>query len=67
MSLIEEINKLKEKNQQLKTLLSLGGESRVSSENFRKLVDSDDDRRKFIKRSIIFLRRNNFDGLDLGK
>ncbi len=62
----EEINKLKKKNPQLKTLLSLGGAS-AGTDKFRKLIASDEDRRKFIKNAITLLRKYNFDGLDLGK
>ena len=42
-SLYEEFNKLKRKNPQMKTLLSLGGAS-AGIEKFRKLVSSDDER-----------------------
>jgi GH18 family chitinase len=64
--LYEEFNKLKKKNPQLKTLLSLGGAS-AGIEKFRKLTGSDEDRKKFIKNTIKMLRKYNFDGLDLGK
>ena len=50
----------------MKTLLSLGGAS-AGIEKFRKLISSDDDRKKFIKNTIRTLREYNFDGLDLGK
>jgi len=63
-SLYEEINKLKRKNPQMKTLLSLGGAS-AGVEKFRKLCASDEDRKKFIKNTIEVLRKQNFDGLDL--
>jgi GH18 family chitinase len=49
----------------MKTLLSLGGAS-AGVEKFRKLISSDDDRKKFIKNTIETLRKYNFDGLDLG-
>lgn len=62
--LYEEFNKLKRKNPQMKTLLSLGGAS-AGVEKFRKLIGSDDDRKKFIKNTIETLRKYNFDGLDL--
>ena len=62
----EEFNKLKKKNPQLKTVLSLGGAS-AGIEKFRKLSTSDEDRKKFIKNTIKLLRKYNFDGLDLGK
>ena len=39
----DEFNKLKRKNPQMKTLLSLGGAS-AGIEKFRKLVSSDDER-----------------------
>ena len=48
----------------MKTLLSLGGAS-AGIEKFRKLIASDDDRKKFIKNTIRTLREYNFDGLDL--
>jgi GH18 family chitinase len=63
-SLYEEFNKLKRKNPQLKTLLSLGGAS-AGVDKFRKLCSSDEDRKKFIKSTIESLRKHNFDGLDL--
>lgn len=60
----EEFNKLKKKNPQLKTMLSLGGAS-AGVDKFRKLTSSDEDRKKFIKNTITLLRKYNFDGLDL--
>lgn len=62
--LYEQFQKLKRKNPQLKTLLSLGGAS-AGVDKFRKLCSSDDDRKKFIKNTIDILRKHNFDGLDL--
>jgi GH18 family chitinase len=63
--LYEEFNKLKKKNPQLKTLLSLGGAS-AGVDKFRKLVASEEDRKKFIKNTIVLLRKYSFDGFDLG-
>jgi chitinase len=62
--LYEQFQKLKRKNPQLKTLLSLGGAS-AGVDKFRKLCTSDDDRKTFIKNTIDILRKHNFDGLDL--
>lgn len=50
----------------MKTLLSLGGAS-AGVDKFRKLISSDEERKKFIKSTIDTLRKYNFDGLDLGK
>jgi len=60
----ERFNNLKKLNPHLKTLLSVGGRD-VSMENVVTLLSSDENRREFIETSIAFLRRTNFDGLDL--
>ena len=60
----ERFNNLKKLNPHLKTLLSIGGRD-VSMENVVTLLSSDENRREFIETSIAFLRRTNFDGLDL--
>lgn len=60
----EEFNRLKTKNRRLKTLLSLGGAT-VNSSQFRMVFESDRIRREFIRTTIKYLRKYQFDGLDL--
>lgn len=60
----EEFYQLKTKNQQMKTLLSLGGAT-VNSTQFRMVFESDRTRREFIRNTIRYLRKYRFDGLDL--
>lgn len=60
----EEFNRLKMKNRRLKTLLSLGGAT-VNSTQFRIVLETDRSRREFIRTTMRYLRKYEFDGLDL--
>ncbi|CAF3718303.1 unnamed protein product [Rotaria socialis] len=60
----EQFNALKNKNPQMKTLLSLGGAS-VNSTQFRNAFEPEKTRREFIRNTIKYLRTYKFDGLDL--
>jgi chitinase len=64
MGMYEQLNMLKHKNPQLRTLLSLGGAS-VNGSQFRSAFESDKIRREFIRNTIKYLRKYKFDGLDL--
>nr|BAS44269.1 chitinase [Aplysia kurodai] len=58
------VNKLKEDNPALKTMLSLGGWN-MGTQNWTLMVKDESSRQKFIQNAIPFLRQRNFDGLDL--
>ncbi|XP_073984929.1 acidic mammalian chitinase-like [Rhodnius prolixus] len=60
----KDFNSLKEKNVNLKTLISLGGTSEGSA-RFSKMVESEEKINYFIKSAIEFLRKYNFDGINL--
>jgi chitinase len=64
MSMYEQLNMLKHRNPQMKTLLSLGGAS-VNATQFRITFEPDKTRREFIRNTIKYLRKYKFDGLDL--
>ena len=55
---------LKEQNPDLKVILSVGGWN-MGSAPFTKMVASAFNRNDFIQHAIGFLRKYNFDGLDL--
>ena len=55
---------LKKKNPSLKFLLAIGG-WRVGSEPFTAMVGSEENRKSFIRNAIKYLRKHNFDGLDM--
>ncbi|XP_030741986.2 oviduct-specific glycoprotein [Echinops telfairi] len=59
-----EFNRLKERNQRLKTLLSVGGWD-FGTERFTTMLSTATRRGKFIESVISLLRTYNFDGLDL--
>ncbi|XP_060071116.1 uncharacterized protein LOC132551031 [Ylistrum balloti] len=63
-TLYEEINKLKLTNPSLKTMIAVGGWNQESIE-WSDLVSKTNKMNKFIVKSIPFIRRHGFDGLDL--
>uniref|UniRef100_A0A8C5ZD59 Oviduct-specific glycoprotein n=1 Tax=Marmota marmota marmota TaxID=9994 RepID=A0A8C5ZD59_MARMA len=62
--LYPQFNKLKERNRELKTLLSIGGWN-FGTLRFTSMLHTFDNREKFINSAISLLRTHNFDGLDL--
>ena len=54
---------LKKYNNQLKTMIAIGGWNE-GSKRFSKLVANNDLRSNFIKSVLKFLREHNFDGID---
>ncbi|XP_035825783.1 chitotriosidase-1-like [Aplysia californica] len=58
------VNNQKQKNPALKTMLSLGGWN-MGTETWTLMVQDESSRQKFIQNAIPFLRKRNFDGLDL--
>ncbi|KAM5160753.1 oviduct-specific glycoprotein [Callospermophilus lateralis] len=62
--LYPQFNKLKERNRELKTLLSIGGWN-FGTLRFTSMLHSFSNREKFINSAISLLRAHNFDGLDL--
>ncbi|XP_060057870.1 oviduct-specific glycoprotein isoform X1 [Erinaceus europaeus] len=63
-TLYPEFNKLKEKNKELKTLLSIGGWN-FGTTRFTTMLSAQDTREIFIDSAIKLLRKYDFDGLDL--
>nr|KAF6304869.1 oviductal glycoprotein 1 [Pipistrellus kuhlii] len=62
--LYPEFNKLKERNPELKTLLSVGGWN-FGTARFTAMLSTPGTREKFISSAVSFLRTHGFDGLDL--
>ena len=59
-----DINKLKETNTDLKTLLSIGG-ANAGSAKFKDIVRNEDSIRTFTRNAIIYMRDRKFDGIDI--
>lgn len=62
--LYERVIDLKKKNPSLKVLLAVGGWS-FGTQRFKEMASNSYNRRLFIFSSLNFLRRRNFDGLDI--
>jgi chitinase len=61
----EEFNNLKKVNPSLRTLLAVGGWN-MGSKLFSDMAINETNRQIFIRSAVLYLRRWNFDGLDLG-
>lgn len=58
------LTSLKTKHPHLKVLLAIGGWNEGST-NYSHLASLPDKRRRFVKQSLEFIQKHNFDGLDL--
>ena len=58
------MNGIKQTNPGLKTLLAIGGWN-FPITDMVKVLENTDSRRRFIFQAITYLRKHNFDGLDL--
>jgi chitinase len=59
------VTALKQKNPNLKVLISIGGGREDGSHRFSTLITSAIRRRDFIRSVVTFLKQFNFDGVDL--
>merc|ERR1712168_1060900 len=57
-------NNLKQRNPNMKTLIGVGGWN-FGTEKMTAMLATEANRQEFVQTSIEFLRRRNFDGLDL--
>ncbi|XP_067387583.1 chitotriosidase-1-like [Emydura macquarii macquarii] len=64
VTLYEAFTGLKARNQNLKTLLSIGGSS-MGTDSFSLMASSADNRRTFVRSVVQFLQTHEFDGLDV--
>ena len=67
-TLYKQVTDLKIKNPDLKVLLSVGGWNHEGNENFSPfslMVSNEQNMQKFVESSVTFLRKYEFDGLDL--
>uniref|UniRef100_A0A5S6Q0U9 Chitin-binding type-2 domain-containing protein n=1 Tax=Trichuris muris TaxID=70415 RepID=A0A5S6Q0U9_TRIMR len=62
--LYPDIAKLKSRDSNLKTLLSIGGWT-FGTQKFKRMASNPESRRIFVKSAVTYLRRYNFDGLDI--
>ena len=60
----EQFNNIKLKNPAFKTLLGVGGWN-FGTEPMTPMLETKENRREFCETSIEYLRKRNFDGLDL--
>ncbi|XP_056590742.1 chitinase, acidic.1 [Triplophysa dalaica] len=63
-AMYKSLNNLKNVNPTLKTMLSVGGLTNGISP-YIKMVSTPENRKAFIRSAMLFLRANNFDGLDI--
>lgn len=61
---IKKVNELKKTNPNLKTMASIGGWNE-GSEKYSLIANDANKRKTFIDSSLVFLKKYNFDGLDL--
>ncbi|KAG0202867.1 hypothetical protein BGX28_004743 [Mortierella sp. GBA30] len=63
LNLYKELNDLKSKKSSLKTALTVGGWE-MDMAHYSKMVSSAENRQKFIKSAITYIREHGFDGID---
>jgi chitinase len=64
MPLYDRIMKLKKSNPKIKILISVGGFF-AKSTSFNQVIFNEAKRKKFIQNVLLFLKKYNFDGLDI--